>query len=40
MAYTFLKAQGKEIGISLLEEDKIDFTKDLLENMVIKLYYQ
>ena len=35
MAYTFLKAQGKEIGISLLEEDKIDFAKDLLENMVI-----
>lgn len=31
MAYTFLKAQGKEIGISLLEEDKIDFAKDLLE---------
>ena len=28
MAYTFLKAQGKEIGISLLEEDKIDFAKD------------
>ena len=40
MAYTFLKAQGKEIGISLLEEDKIDFAKDLLEKMVIKLYYQ
>lgn len=32
MAYTFIKAQGKEIGLSLLEEDKVDFAKDLLEN--------
>ena len=32
MAYTFLKAQGKEIGLSLLEEDKIDFAKALLES--------
>ena len=31
MAYTFFKAQGKEIGLSLLEEDKIDFAKELLE---------
>ena len=31
MSYTFLKAQGKEIGLSLLEEDKIDFAKELLE---------
>lgn len=31
MAYTFLKAQGKEIGKSLLEADKVDFAKDLLE---------
>ena len=31
MAYTFLKAQGKEIGQSLLEEDKIDFAKELLD---------
>ena len=30
MAYTFFKAQGKEIGLSLLEEDKIDFAKELL----------
>ena len=30
MAYTFLKAQGYEIGTSLLEEDKIDLAKDLL----------
>ena len=31
MAYTFLKAQGKEIGKSLLEEDKMDLSLDLLE---------
>ncbi|MCD8777185.1 phosphoglycerate kinase [Mammaliicoccus sciuri] len=31
MAYTFFKAQGKEIGLSLLEEDKVEFAKDLLE---------
>lgn len=31
MAYTFLKAQGYEIGKSLLEVDKVDFAKDLLE---------
>ncbi|ARB78341.1 MULTISPECIES: phosphoglycerate kinase [Staphylococcus] len=30
MAYTFIKAQGHEIGKSLLEEDKIDFAKELL----------
>ena len=30
-SYTFFKAQGKEIGLSLLEEDKVDFAKDLLE---------
>lgn len=31
MAYTFLKAQGKEIGTSLLEEDKIDLANSLLK---------
>ncbi len=30
MAYTFLKAQGQEIGKSLLEADKIDLAKQLL----------
>jgi phosphoglycerate kinase len=30
MTYTFFKAQGKEIGKSLLEADKIDLAKDLL----------
>lgn len=31
MAYTFLKAQGKEIGKSKLEADKIDIAKDILK---------
>ena len=31
MAYTFLKAQGYEIGTSLCEEDKIDYAKEMLE---------
>ena len=31
MAYTFLKGLGKEIGKSLLEEDKIDLAMSLLE---------
>ncbi len=31
MAYTFLKAQGYEIGTSLLEEDKIDYAKEMLQ---------
>lgn len=31
MAYTFFKAQGLSIGKSLLEEDKIDIAKDVLE---------
>ena len=30
MAYTFKKAQGFEIGKSLLEADKIDYAKDML----------
>ncbi len=30
MAYTFLKAQGLEIGKSLLEADKVDLAKELL----------
>ncbi|OFK19333.1 phosphoglycerate kinase [Aerococcus sp. HMSC072A12] len=31
MAYTFLKAKGYEVGNSLLEEDKVDLAKDLME---------
>src|SRR5215470_3255424 len=32
MAYTFLKAQGQEIGKSLLEADKLDLAKQLLQD--------
>jgi phosphoglycerate kinase len=31
MAYTFIKAKGYEIGKSLLEEDKIELAKELME---------
>jgi phosphoglycerate kinase len=31
MAYTFLKAQGQEIGKSLMENDKLDLAKQLLQ---------
>ncbi|GEL07510.1 phosphoglycerate kinase [Salisediminibacterium halotolerans] len=31
LAYTFIKAQGYEIGNSLLEEDKIDLAKSFME---------
>ena len=31
LAYTFIKAQGHEIGKSLLEEDKIDLAKSFIE---------
>ncbi len=31
LAYTFIKAQGHEIGKSLLEEDKIDLAKSFME---------
>ena len=31
MAYTFLKAQGQEIGKSLVENDKLDLAKQLLQ---------
>ena len=41
MAYTFLKSQGYEIGNSLLEEDKIDYAKEMIakaEAKGVKLY--
>ncbi len=30
MSYTFLKSQGKNVGISLVEDDKLDLAKDIL----------
>lgn len=41
LAYTFLKAQGYEIGKSLLEEDKIDLAKSFIQKAKdngVKLY--
>ena len=41
MAYTFLKAQGKEIGTSLCDETKIDYCKEMIakaESLGKKLY--
>ena len=31
MAYTFLKAQGKEVGQSLVDDTKIDYCKEMIE---------
>lgn len=31
MAYTFLKAKGYEVGLSLLDETKIDYCRDMLK---------
>jgi phosphoglycerate kinase len=36
MAYTFLKAQGKQVGKSLVEEDKIALAKELLSEAQAK----
>ncbi len=33
MAFTFFKAQGKEIGKSLLEEEKLDLAKEVLQKV-------
>jgi phosphoglycerate kinase len=44
MAYTFLKAKGLEIGKSLVENDKVDLAKSLLEQagdkIVLPVDYQ
>ena len=37
MAYTFLKAQGTNIGASLLDESSIDFCKNMLEKYSDKI---
>ncbi len=31
MAYTFLKAQGKEVGKSLVDDSKIDYCKEMMD---------
>ncbi len=36
MAYTFMKAQGKEVGTSLLEADYIDYAKEMMEKAQAK----
>ena len=36
MAYTFLKAQGYEIGTSLVEEDRLDYAKEMIEKAKAK----
>ncbi len=36
MAYTFVKAQGGQIGESLLEEDKLDYARDMLKKAAEK----
>lgn len=38
MAYTFLKAQGKEIGKSLLAEDYLDTCRDVLQQAAGKIH--
>lgn len=36
MAYTFLKAQGYEIGTSLVEADRLDYAKEMIEKAKTK----
>lgn len=36
MAYTFLKAQGYEIGSSLVEADRLDYAKEMIEKAAAK----
>jgi len=36
MAYTFAKAQGKEIGNSLCEEDKLDYALEMIKKAEVK----
>ena len=37
MAYTFFKAQGKNVGKSLCEEEKVEYAKNLLEKAKEKI---
>ncbi len=36
MAYTFLKAQGKEIGTSLVDDEKLEYCKEMLDRAKAK----
>jgi len=36
MAYTFLKAQGKDVGKSLVEDDKLDIARTILKKAALK----
>lgn len=36
MAYTFMKANGLEVGDSLLEADKVEYAKDMMEKAKVK----
>ncbi len=36
MAYTFLKAQGKEVGTSLVDDTKLDYCKEMIEKAAAK----
>src|SRR5947209_19560587 len=36
MAYTFMKAQGREVGKSLVEDDKLELARQLLEEAKAK----
>lgn len=36
MAYTFLKAQGFAVGTSLVEEDKVDYAKEMIDKAKAK----
>ena len=36
MAYTFLKAQGKSVGASLCENDKVELAKELIKKAEVK----
>ena len=36
MMFTFLKAEGKNVGTSLVEDDKLDLAKNLLDLTLVK----
>ena len=36
MAYTFIKAMGRDVGTSLLEADKVDYARDMMQKALDK----